>query len=284
MIPKLLKQISTLSYLPVLLWSFPERRMQGRNHRNLTQLAVWGMFQPALNYIGGTSHVSDADKGLTRAETLAEQLRVLADPTRMLVLDQLMQGVQCNCELSDRLGLASNLVSHHLSVLQEAHLVRAERDAHDGRWIYYSVDVRVLKEWVAAVAAFLDAGRIQPRRPDCGPRASSQPHDQEVPQVGWSGRSVWQEYTQHDQGCASMIDSEQSGTAPAEIFTKPGCPYCRALKRKLEHDGTRYVEHDVQGDPQARRRMMDLNGGRREVPTIVMGDQVMVGFHGTWTV
>jgi glutaredoxin 3 len=67
----------------------------------------------------------------------------------------------------------------------------------------------------------------------------------------------------------------------AEIFTKPGCPYTRALKRKLEHDNTPYVEHDVQSDPALLQRMLELNGGQRYVPTIVMGDQVIIGFHGS---
>jgi len=66
-----------------------------------------------------------------------------------------------------------------------------------------------------------------------------------------------------------------------EIFIKPGCPYCRALTRKLEHDGIAFVAHNVQANPTALQRMLTLNGGRRNVPTIVMGGQVTVGFHGT---
>lgn len=65
-----------------------------------------------------------------------------------------------------------------------------------------------------------------------------------------------------------------------EIFTKPGCPYSRALKRKLEHDGTPYVEYNVQKDAAALQRMLALNGGQRNVPTILMGEEVIVGFHG----
>jgi mycoredoxin len=64
------------------------------------------------------------------------------------------------------------------------------------------------------------------------------------------------------------------------IFVKAGCPYCRALKRKLEHDRTDYIEHNVEQDRTALRRMLELNGGRRNVPTIVTGDEVLVGFHG----
>jgi glutaredoxin len=76
------------------------------------------------------------------------------------------------------------------------------------------------------------------------------------------------------------MDKETKAPGSMEIFTKPDCPYCRALKRKLEHDRTPYVEHNAQDDPQALRRMMDLNGGKRNVPTIVSEGQVTVGFHG----
>jgi glutaredoxin len=65
-----------------------------------------------------------------------------------------------------------------------------------------------------------------------------------------------------------------------EIFVKTGCPYCRALKRKMERDGTAFVEHEVQTDPAAMQRMLALNDGRRNVPTILKGEEVSVGFHG----
>lgn len=68
--------------------------------------------------------------------------------------------------------------------------------------------------------------------------------------------------------------------AEIEIFVKADCPYCRALKRKLEREGATFVEHDVQADPQALQRMLTLNSGRRNVPTILQGQDVSVGFHG----
>jgi glutaredoxin len=71
-----------------------------------------------------------------------------------------------------------------------------------------------------------------------------------------------------------------SHNAQFEIFIKPSCPYCRALKRKLEREGSAFVEYDVQVDPAALQRMLTLNGGLRNVPTIVQGEDVSVGFHG----
>jgi ArsR family transcriptional regulator len=109
---------------------------------------------------------------MPRAETreLAETLKVLSDPNRLMILDLLMQGVQCNCEIGDKLQLPMNLISHHLKVLRDAGLVNAERDPVDARWIYYSINPRVLGELRAQLDKFLDPGRIQPRLPTCGPR------------------------------------------------------------------------------------------------------------------
>ena len=102
---------------------------------------------------------------------LANQLRVLADPTRLRIFDLLMGGVRCNCELGDALDLAPNLISHHLGVLRRAGLVSAERDPFDARWVYYAVDRPALSALFGQLTAFFDPGRIQEREPQCGPRA-----------------------------------------------------------------------------------------------------------------
>jgi len=102
---------------------------------------------------------------------LAAVLKALSDPTRLVILDLLMEGVQCNCYLGDRLGLPMNLISHHLKVLREAGLVRTERDQVDARWIYHSVNQDNLAELREQLSAFLDPQRIQLRLPTCcGPQ------------------------------------------------------------------------------------------------------------------
>lgn len=105
-------------------------------------------------------------------QALVRLLKVLAEPKRLLILDLLMQGIQCNCELGETLQLAPNLISHHLSVLRKAGLVNVERAALDARWVYYSVNRAALDELNAAVDAFFDPARIQPRRPLCGPEST----------------------------------------------------------------------------------------------------------------
>src|SRR5512133_3713647 len=90
---------------------------------------------------------------------LARWLKVLAEPNRLLLLEQIIEGVQCNCELGAALQMAPNLISHHLSVLREAGLVNVERDPNEARWAYYSVNLKPLEEFRQACNAFFDPGR-----------------------------------------------------------------------------------------------------------------------------
>ena len=119
-----------------------------------------------LNYFSSESKPSPVN-----LEQLAERLKVLAEPKRLLIFSLLMEGVQCNCELGDSLKMPPNLISHHLSKLRAVGLVDVERDAVDSRWVYYSVNRAALEELNAAFGAFFDPKRIQPRRPNCGPQA-----------------------------------------------------------------------------------------------------------------
>jgi len=104
-----------------------------------------------------------------RQEALASWLKVLAEPNRLRIFDLLMQGEQCNCEMGDTLGMAPNLISHHLAVLQKAGLVEARRDESDARWIHYSVNTAVLADLNDVLGRFFDPARIQSREPFCPP-------------------------------------------------------------------------------------------------------------------
>ena len=108
----------------------------------------------------------------TNMHQLAARLKVLAEPKRLQILNLLLNGVQCNCELGDHLDMTPSLISHHIRALREAGLVDMERDILDGRWIYYSVNEAALRELNDTFGAFFDPGRIQPRRVTCGPQGA----------------------------------------------------------------------------------------------------------------
>lgn len=103
------------------------------------------------------------------AEELSDQLKALSEPTRLKIFDLLMQGVQCNCEIANRLDLSASLVSHHMQVLRRAGLVQGEHSPRDERWVFYSVDPSALEHLLVDMERLLNPARIQPRNPTCGP-------------------------------------------------------------------------------------------------------------------
>lgn len=66
----------------------------------------------------------------------ADKLKVLADTTRLAVVEKLLEGPAHVGELGAALGVEQSLLSHHLKVLREAGLVSAERD---GKAVLYRV-------------------------------------------------------------------------------------------------------------------------------------------------
>ena len=60
----------------------------------------------------------------------------LSDPARLAIIDVLTLGDASPSELADLLGLASNLLAHHLKVLEGEHLVSRARSEGDRRRTY----------------------------------------------------------------------------------------------------------------------------------------------------
>jgi ArsR family transcriptional regulator, arsenate/arsenite/antimonite-responsive transcriptional repressor len=101
-------------------------------------------------------------------DEVAALLKALGEPNRLRIFAELMKGDTCNAELNEALGLAPNLLSHHLRVLSETGLIASRRDRVDGRWIYYSVDRQAAARWQQWFSNFLDPARIR-ERAVCGP-------------------------------------------------------------------------------------------------------------------
>jgi ArsR family transcriptional regulator len=117
------------------------------------------IFQLALNYSREIEMLMSAGPGL---DTLAAGMKTLADVTRLRILDALLDGERCNCELGGSVGLPANLVSHHLRVLERAGLVSARRDVEDARWVHYSVISPALTALLVMLQNRFDPGRRAP--------------------------------------------------------------------------------------------------------------------------
>jgi ArsR family transcriptional regulator len=103
-------------------------------------------------------------------DILLKQLKALANEKRLRIIQLLMDGVHCNCELGDLLDMSPNLISHHINILRELGLIDVERDAIDARWVYFSINEEALETLNQTFAAFFDGNRIQPRLVTCGPQ------------------------------------------------------------------------------------------------------------------
>lgn len=66
-------------------------------------------------------------KSVRLSTSCADKLRVLADGTRLAVLESLMKKPKYVNELMDLLKVEQSLLSHHLAQLREAGLVEATR-------------------------------------------------------------------------------------------------------------------------------------------------------------
>lgn len=60
------------------------------------------------------------------------------------------------------------------------------------------------------------------------------------------------------------------------LYSQPGCPPCYAAKNYLTSRNVEFEYKDVQGDPAALRELVKLKS--RSTPTILVGDEVMIGF------
>lgn len=62
-----------------------------------------------------------------------------------------------------------------------------------------------------------------------------------------------------------------------ELYTQPGCQPCKTAAQFLEDRGVPFVKYDVSQDQEALGRLLD-DLGSRQTPTIVVDDQVLIGF------
>ena len=65
------------------------------------------------------------------------------------------------------------------------------------------------------------------------------------------------------------------------IFGKDSCPYTQAARDHYGKSGSPFEYVNVKKDPAGLERMLGYSRGRREVPVIVEGDAVTIGFGGT---
>ena len=82
------------------------------------------------------------------AQLIAQRFRVLAEPTRIRLLDRLREGEASVQELTEALGTSQQNVSKHLGVLAQAGMVDRRKDGNAARYRIADESVFALCEQV----------------------------------------------------------------------------------------------------------------------------------------
>jgi len=86
--------------------------------------------------------------------------KAFCNGTRAQIVEFLLSGERCVCEMTGPLDVSQPLVSHHLALLREAGLVLA-RD--EGSRTYYSINWERFDSDLEGFLAFVDKARSSPR-------------------------------------------------------------------------------------------------------------------------
>jgi protein-tyrosine-phosphatase len=86
-------------------------------------------------------------------EQRASRHAALGEPVRLAIVEELLGSDRAPVELTRRLGLSSNLLAHHLDVLERVGLIERSRSSGDGRRRYVHLRRSVLEEVVPGPCA-----------------------------------------------------------------------------------------------------------------------------------
>ena len=107
--------------------------------------------------------VPDGRRKRVRTGTIEDYVplfKALCHPTRAQIIEFLLSGERCVCEMTGPLDLSQPLVSHHLALLRDAGLVQM-RD--EGARTYYSIDWERFDGDLAGFLAYVGKLRSAPR-------------------------------------------------------------------------------------------------------------------------
>jgi len=79
--------------------------------------------------------------------------KALADGNRLKILKLLREGELCACELTVALSSSQSTVSHHLSVLKNAGLIKERKE---GKWSYFRLSDGAVIELLIQVKLLVD--------------------------------------------------------------------------------------------------------------------------------
>lgn len=107
-----------------------------------------------------------------KAPEVADFLRLLANPNRLLLLCHIAQAERSVTEIQEDLGLKQPALSQQLAELRQAGLVQTRRQS---RSIYYSIKDTRAEAVMSTLYAVFCGGAAPPARPPAAPPAPTPP-------------------------------------------------------------------------------------------------------------
>jgi ArsR family transcriptional regulator len=118
---------------------------------------------------------------VTSRQLTTALLAALGSEYRMRMVELLATGERCVCEIAPHFPTSVSVVSHHLSVLEQAGVVVSRRD---GRWMRYRLaddSVLELLGQARQLARQCKSGRRTARRPKASERNSTRSRHEASP-------------------------------------------------------------------------------------------------------
>ena len=92
---------------------------------------------------------------MTREE-IAAICKAMSDINRLRIIEMLIQGEKCGCNLLDELQVTQPTLSHHMKVLSDCGLVISRKD---GKWQHYSINRNKFKEYNESITSITCCGK-----------------------------------------------------------------------------------------------------------------------------
>lgn len=159
-----------------------------------------------------------------RIEGRAARHAALGDPVRLAIADELTVSDRAPVELGRRLGVASNLLAHHLDVLERVGLVERSRSSGDGRRRYVHLRPESLGDLVPGGAV-----RVGPALFVCTANSARSP----------LAAALWSSRTGHPAASAGTAPAERVHPGAVAAARRAGLDLSDAVPTGLDDVGVR---------------------------------------------
>ena len=80
-----------------------------------------------------------------KREEVALIAKALSDANRIRIIEMLVDGEKCGCEILEELDISQPTLSHHMKILTECNLLNSKKN---GKWQIYSINSEKFKEFM----------------------------------------------------------------------------------------------------------------------------------------